>query len=112
MSKVFEVGGRYAGFYAAWHLKKLRRGVAEVTVAPRAHLTNPAFEPEVSGRPVRAGAVIRKLPRGRAPRQYEHHNLGVVATLGLGLGRAFGSLQSVQHPRDAFVRGGVPRVHR
>jgi len=96
--------------------------------------------------------------RGRAPKDYVHHNLGVVATLGMGrgifesgpvvvkgfpawlmhrgyhvlavptwerkvrvlavwlpalvFGRDIVSLQSVQHPRDAFVRGGVPDAHR
>lgn len=96
--------------------------------------------------------------RGREPKDYLHHDLGVVATLGLGrgifesgplvvkgfpawlmhrgyhvlavptwerkvrvlavwlpallFGRDIVSLQSVQHPRDAFVRGGVPGAHR
>ncbi|SDT40335.1 NADH dehydrogenase [Friedmanniella luteola] len=96
--------------------------------------------------------------RGREPADYVHHNLGVVATLGLGrgifesgpvvvrgfpawlmhrgyhvlavptwerkvrvlavwlpallFGRDIVSLLSVQHPRDAFVDGGVPRAHR
>jgi NADH dehydrogenase len=93
--------------------------------------------------------------RGRPAKQYEHHSLGVVATLGLGhgifqyrrlvikgllawimhrgyhvlavpswerksrvllvwitavlWGRDIVSLLSVQHPRDAFTAGGVPR---
>jgi NADH dehydrogenase len=92
--------------------------------------------------------------RGRPARPYVHHNLGVVASLGIGrgifqsgpvvikgfpawlmhrgyhvlavpswerkvrvvsnwipqvvFGRDIVSLQSVQHPRDAFVSGGVP----
>jgi NADH dehydrogenase len=95
---------------------------------------------------------------GRRPKDYLHHNLGVVATLGLGrgifesgpvvvkgfpawlmhrgyhvlavptwerkirvlavwlpavvFGRDIVSLQSVEHPRDAFVSGGVPSAHR
>ncbi|GAA1844745.1 NAD(P)/FAD-dependent oxidoreductase [Microlunatus capsulatus] len=95
--------------------------------------------------------------RGRPTKDYVHHDLGVVATLGLGrgvfesgpvvltgfpawlahrgyhvlavpswerkvrvlavwlpallFGRDIVSLQSVQHPRDAFVRGGAPRAH-
>jgi NADH dehydrogenase len=99
-----------------------------------------------------AGNIAASI-RGRPTRNYVHHNLGVVASLGLGRGifesgpvvikglpawlmhrgyhvlavpswerkvrvlaswlpaTAFGrdivSLQSVQHPRDAFVSGGV-----
>jgi NADH:ubiquinone reductase (H+-translocating) len=94
--------------------------------------------------------------RGRKPKNYKHHSLGAVATLGLGrgifqyrrivitglpawlmhrgyhvlavpswerkvrvfaiwltaalFGRDILSLASVQHPRDAFVRGGEPAV--
>ena len=111
---------------------------------------------------VRQGRLLAKniaaTLHGRRPRPYVHHNLGVVATLGLGLGvfqsgpvvvkgfpawvmhrgyhvlavptwerkvrvlatwlpallfgRDIVSLQSVQHPRDAFVSGGDPRALR
>ncbi|WP_431278691.1 NAD(P)/FAD-dependent oxidoreductase [Leifsonia poae] len=96
--------------------------------------------------------------RGEKPKNYVHHSLGVVATLGLGrgifqyrgivitgflawvmhrgyhvlavptwerkvrvlavwatavfFGRDIVSLSSVQHPRDAFVHGGLPRSAR
>jgi NADH:ubiquinone reductase (H+-translocating) len=96
--------------------------------------------------------------RGRRPKNYVHHNLGVVATLGLGrgifqsgplvvkgfpawvmhrgyhvlavptwerklrvlhawvpalvFGRDIVSLQSVQHPRDAFVAAGATSASR
>lgn len=102
-----------------------------------------------------ASNIVASL-RGEAPRNYVHHSLGVVATLGLGRGvfqyrrivitgllawimhrgyhvlavptwerkvrvlavwvtavfsgRDIVSLASVQHPRDAFVSGGVPRA--
>jgi NADH dehydrogenase len=99
-------------------------------------------------------ANIAATLRGRPARAYVHHNVGVVASLGIGrgifqsgpvvikgfpawlmhrgyhvlavpswerkvrvvsnwipqvvFGRDIVSLQSVQHPRDAFVSGGVP----
>ncbi len=101
----------------------------------------------------RLAANIAATLRGRRPKDYVHHNLGVVATLGLGrgifqsgplvvkglpawlmhrgyhvlavptwerkvrvlqdwfpalfFGRDIVSLQSVQHPRDAFVSAGA-----
>ncbi|WP_421733536.1 NAD(P)/FAD-dependent oxidoreductase [Cellulomonas sp.] len=100
-------------------------------------------------------ANITAVLRGGMPKDYVHHSLGVVATLGLGqgvfqyrrlvvtgfpawvmhrgyhvlavptwerkirvlavwlaaavFGRDIVSLASVQHPREAFVRGGAPR---
>jgi NADH dehydrogenase len=104
-----------------------------------------------------AGNIAADL-RGERPKDYVHHSLGVVATLGLGRGifqykgivikgfpawvmhrgyhvlavptwerkirvlavwitalfggRDIVSLESVKHPRDAFVSGGVPSARR
>jgi NADH dehydrogenase len=104
----------------------------------------------------RLAANLTATMRGEVPKDYLHHSLGAVATLGLGrgifeyrgivvkgvvawlmhrgyhvlavptwerkvrvlavwltavvFGRDLVSLLSVQNPRDAFVRGGVPRA--
>ncbi|QHF21296.1 FAD-dependent oxidoreductase [Rathayibacter sp. VKM Ac-2762] len=50
MKHILIVGGGYAGFYTAWKLeKKLRRGVAQVTIVdPRPYMTYQPFLPEVA----------------------------------------------------------------
>lgn len=82
MTTVLVVGAGYAGFYAALHLeRKLRPEEAEVVVVdPRPCMTYQPF-------------LVRVL---------------AVWLPALFFGRDIVSLQSVQHPRDAFVLAGVP----
>ena len=131
--------------------------VPDLAVGTPGALTVPNAQHAVRQGRLLARNIVSTL-RGGTPKDYLHHNLGVVATLGLGqgifesgpvvvkgfpawlmhrgyhvlavpswerkvrvlavwlaallFGRDIVSLQSVQHPRDAFVRGGVPSAHR
>jgi NADH dehydrogenase len=128
--------------------------VPDLTAKTPGTLTVPNAQHAVRQGRLLARNIVATL-RGREPRPYVHHNLGVVATLGLGrgifqsgpltikglpawlmhrgyhvlavptwerkvrvlavwlpavvFGRDIVSLQSVQHPRDAFVTAGQPR---
>jgi len=131
--------------------------VPDLTAGTPGALTVPNAQHAVRQGRLLARNIVATL-RGRATRDYVHHDLGTVATLGLGrgvfesgpvvlrgfpawlahrgyhvlavptwerkvrvlavwlpallFGRDIVSLQSVQHPRDAFVSGGVPGAHR
>ena len=131
--------------------------VPDLTASDGRTLTVPNAQHAVRQGRLLARNVAATL-RGREPKPYVHHNLGVVATLGLGrgifqsgpvvikgfpawlmhrgyhvlavptwerkvrvlatwlpalvFGRDIVSLQSVQHPRDAFVAAGAPGDHR
>ena len=128
--------------------------VPDLTAETPGTLTVPNAQHAVRQGRLLARNLVATL-RGRPPKPYVHHNLGVVATLGLGrgifqsgpvtikglpawlthrryhvlavpswerkvrvlavwlpaavFGRDIVSLQSVQHPRDAFVAAGQPR---
>jgi NADH dehydrogenase len=131
--------------------------VPDLTAETPGTLTVPNAQHAVRQGRLLARNLVATL-RGHEPKPYVHHNLGVVATLGLGrgifqsgpltikglpawlmhrgyhvlavpswerkvrvlavwlpalvFGRDIVSLQSVQHPRDAFVSGGQPRDAR
>ena len=99
MPRVLVVGGVHAGFYAAWQPeKRLRLGEAEGVVDdPRPSTTCQPFLPEVTAASVDARHAAVSRPRHRRRRLF---------------GRDIVSLQSVQHPRNALVSGGVSRDHR
>jgi NADH dehydrogenase len=131
--------------------------VPDVAAGTPGALTVPNAQHAVRQGRLLARNIVATL-RGGTPKDYVHHNLGVVATLGLGrgifesgpivvkgfpawlmhrgyhvlavptwerkvrvlavwlpallFGRDIVSLQSVQHPRDAFVHAGDPGAHR